>query len=158
MRHIGILSEPVGRLYFLASGIEYTPGGDHPFGLFVLYLFRREHITVLVVGFFPPVAEEIDTGCQEVDSGGLEELVAASASFFLAFLQGLKQGFCGFGCGSKVVDVFQLDRIYPAAVFHIHEVDDVEFAPLGQLSELLVLLVMIVQFGSQCRKFVVVNY
>ena len=144
MWHIGILSEPISRFHFLACGIEHPSGGNHPLGLFVLYLFCREHIAVLVVGFFPPVAEEIDTGGKEVDGRGLEELVTATASFFLAFLQGFKQSLGGFRCGSKVVDVFQLDRIYPAAVFHINEIDYIELAPLGQLSELLIFLIMIV--------------
>ena len=83
---IGILSEPISRFHFLACGIEHPSGGYHPLGLFVLYLLCREHISVLVVWLFAPVAEEIDAGSQEVDSGCLKELVTATASFFLAFL------------------------------------------------------------------------
>ena len=86
MRHVGIPSKPVGWFHFLASRIEYTPGWNHPFGLLVLHFFCRKHITILVIWFFAPVAEEIDTGRQEVHCRGLEELVAATASFFFAFL------------------------------------------------------------------------
>lgn len=85
MWHIGILSEPISRFHFLTCGIEYTSGGYHPLGLVVLYLLCREHIAVLVVWFFAPVAEEIDAGGKEVDSGCLKELVTATASFFLTF-------------------------------------------------------------------------
>ena len=48
-------------------------------------------------------------------------------------------------------------RVHSFGVFHIHKVDDVELTAFWQFPQLLVLLVVVVQFGSQGRELVVVN-
>ena len=40
---------------------------------------------------------------------------------------------------------------------HIHEVDDIELASLGYFASGEVLAVVIVEFGGQCRKLVVID-
>ena len=48
-------------------------------------------------------------------------------------------------------------RVHSLGVFHIHKVDDIELAAFWQFAQLLVLLVVVVQFGCQGRELVVVN-
>ena len=43
-------------------------------------------------------------------------------------------------------------------VLHVHEVNHIELAALGQLSELLVFLVVVVQFRGQRRELVVIDH
>ena len=51
-----------------------------------------------------------------------------------------------------------LDRVHTARILHIHEVDDVKRAILRNPVQSLVFLVMVVQFCSQCRELIVVDY
>ena len=48
-------------------------------------------------------------------------------------------------------------RVHSLGVFHIHKVDDIELTAFWQFAQLLVLLVVIVQFGCQGRKLEVIN-
>lgn len=58
-----------------------------PHGLGVQHFLSYQHLAVLVVWFLAIVDEEADTVGVEVDIRGLEELVAAATTIFLAFLQ-----------------------------------------------------------------------
>ncbi|EEB23790.1 hypothetical protein BACDOR_03755 [Phocaeicola dorei DSM 17855] len=140
--------------------VEHPSCGYQPFRLWVFTPLGNQHLSVLVVGLLAVVAEEIDAGGKEVDGRGLEELVAATAAFLLAFLQGFKQGLGGLARCGKVVDVLQLDGVHTARILHIHKVDDVELHAMGHLAVLgiLVLQVMIVEFGGESGKLIVVHH
>jgi hypothetical protein len=68
--------------------VEHPSCGYQPLRLRVFTPLGNQHLSVLVVGFFAVVAEEIDAGGKEVDGRGLEELVTATAAFLLSLLQG----------------------------------------------------------------------
>ena len=66
MGHIAVLTQPIGRFHFVPHFVEYSSCGYHTQCLFVLHLFCYQHVTVLVVWFFLPITEEVDTCRQEV--------------------------------------------------------------------------------------------
>ena len=160
MRHIRVFAQPIGGLHLHARMIEHPSCGYQPLGLRVFTSFGYQHLPVLVVGLFAIVAEEIDAGGKEVDGRGLEELVAATAAFLLSLLQGFKQSLGGLARCGKVVDVLQLNRVHTARILHIHKVYDVELHAIGHLTVLgiLVLQVMIVEFGGEGGKLIVVHH
>ena len=158
MRHVAVLAQPVGGFHNVPVFAVANYARRFPeLRLRVLPLLRIQLVSVLVVRLFLVVHEEVDTRGEEVHRRSLEELVAAAASLFLAFLQGFQQSLGCLACRCKVVDVLRLDGVHPPAVFHIHEVDDVELAALWQLAQLLVLPVMIVQLGRQSGKLIVIH-
>ena len=131
MRHVAVLAQPVGGLHdvpvlAVTDNSRWLP----ELRFRILPLLRIQQVAVLVVRFFFVVHEEVDTSGEEVHRRSLEELVATSAAFFLALLQGFQQGLRRFARCRKVVDVFRLDGVHPLAVLHIYEVDDVELAAL----------------------------
>ena len=87
MRHVAVLAQPIGRLTDIALGItDDTCRLDHP-RLRVNSLVVGQLPALLVIGPLLIIAEEVDARGEEVDSGSLEELVAAASTLFLAFLQ-----------------------------------------------------------------------
>ena len=158
MGHVRVFAQPVGGLHDVpALAVTHHARRLPELRFRVLTLFGVQPVAVLVVGLFLVVHEEVDAGGEEVHRRGLEELVAAAASLFLALLQRFQQGLRRLAGRSEVVDVLRLDGVHPPAVLHIDKIDDVELAPLRQLSQLLVLPVMVIQLGGQSGEFVVVN-
>src|SRR5574344_1301131 len=88
MWHVAVLAQPISGLHLRARMVEHPSCGYQPFRLWVFTPLGNQHLSVLVVGLLAVVAEEIDAGGKEVDGRGLEDLVAATAAFLLAFLQG----------------------------------------------------------------------
>ena len=126
MRHVRVLTQPVGRLHE-KSVLIHDPSGEPLLpGLPVRRVFRDELTAVLVVGHLVPIAEKEDAGRKEVHGGGLEELVRAAATFLLTLLEGIQQGLGGLARSRKVVDILELDRVDALGVLHIDEIDDVE--------------------------------
>ena len=88
MRHVRILSQPVGRLHDVAALFVTHDSGRLPeFGFRVLTFLRVQHVSVLVIRLPLVIDKEIDAGSKEVHSGCLEKLVASAATFLLALLQ-----------------------------------------------------------------------
>ena len=160
MWHVRVFAKPVGRFHSLChvGGCEYTSCRFPLRGVRVFNPFCIQLVAVLVVWLLLVVDEEVDACGKEVHGRGLEELVRPAATLFLAFLQGLDERLCGLLCGSQVIDVFLLDGIDPTGVFHIHEIDDVESASFGCLSQSLVLLVVVIELGGQGGELVVIEY
>ncbi len=160
MRHVAVLAQPIGGLHLRSRMVEHPSRGYQPLGLRIFPFLRNQHLAVLVVWFLAVVAEEIDAGGKEVNCGSLEELVRATTSLLLPLLQGFQQCFCCLARRGKVVDVFQLDGVYPAAVLNIDKVDDVELHPLGHSAILgvLVLQIVVVELGGKGRELVVIHY
>ena len=87
MRHITVFAQPIGRCHHLAVMVEHAARQFHVVRLFVLRVFRHQLMAVLVVGQTLVVHEEIDTGREEVHSRSLEELIRATATLVLTFVQ-----------------------------------------------------------------------
>ena len=159
MRHVRVFSQPVGRFNdFSALFVPHHTRWLPEFRFRVLPFLCVQFVSFDIIRLALVVHEEIDAGGEEVHSRGLEELVAATASLFLAFLQALQQRLRRLAGRSEVVDVFRLNGIYPAAVLHVHEINHVELAALGQLAEFLVFLVVVVQLRSQSRELIVIDH
>ena len=159
MRHIRVFSKPIGRFHDAATLTVTNDTRRLPeLRLRILPFLRIQFLSVCIVGFPLVVHEKVDTGGKKVHGRSLKELVTASASLFLAFLQGFQQGFRRFARRRKIIDVLCLNGVHPFAVLHIHEVDDVELASFWHFAELLVFFVMIVKFSGKCRKFVVIDH
>ena len=156
--HVRVFAKPICRFHLVPMLIKHLAGRFQPFGQRFFNLLRYQFLAVLVIRFTFIVHEEVDTGCQEVHRRCLEELVTATATFLLSFLQGFKEGFRRFTGCSQVVDVLLLNRIHPSAVFHIHKVDDIELASLRQITVLLVLQIVVVKLGCQCGELIVIYH
>ena len=128
MRHVRVLTQPVGRLHE-KSVLIHDPSGEPLLpGLPVRRVFRDELTAVLVVGHLVPIAEKEDAGRKEVHGGSLEELVRSATAFLLSLLKGVQQGLGGLAGRREVIDVLELDRVDPPGVLDIDEVNDVELA------------------------------
>ena len=160
MRHIRVFAQPVGRFHtvFLGSIGKHTASRFHLCGLRILNPFRIKLFAVLIIRLLLIVHEEVDTGSEEVHGRSLEELVRTATTFLFAFLQGLNQGLSRFLCCCQIVDVLLLDRIHATRILHVHEVDDVERTVLRNPVQCLVLLVVVVELGGQCRKLIVIDH
>ena len=158
MRHVRVFAQPICRFHLVPMLIKHFAGRFQAFSQRFFNLLRYQFLAVFVIRFTFIVHEEVDTSCQEVHRRCLEELVTATATFLLSFLQGFKEGFGCFTGSCQVVDVLLLDRIHPSAVFHIHKVDDIELASLRQITVLLVLQIVVVKFGCQCGELIVIYH
>ena len=86
MRHVTVFTQPISRLTDVAPGIaDDARGLDHP-RLRIDGLVISQFPAMLIVGPLLIVAEKIDARSEEVDRRGLEKLVAAASTLFLAFL------------------------------------------------------------------------
>ena len=87
MGHVAIFAKPVGSFHLPACMVKDTSCRLLDESLGVGGHLCNKGIAILVVWHFLVVHEEIDAGSQEVDGRCLEELVTATSTFFLAFLQ-----------------------------------------------------------------------
>ena len=87
MGHVAIFAKPVGCFHLSACMVKDTSRRLLDESLGVGGHLGNKGIAILVVWHFLVVHEEIDAGSQEVDGRCLEELVTATSTFFLAFLQ-----------------------------------------------------------------------
>ena len=158
MRHVAVLAQPIGRRDGIASLVEHATRQFPVVCLLVLRIFRHQLVAVLVVGQTLVVHEEIDAGGEEVDCRGLEELVGATATLILTFVQRIDQRLRGLLGSGQRVNVLMLDRVHTARILHIHEVDDVELTARRRLALRLVDAVVIVELLGEGRELVVVNH
>ena len=76
----------------------------------------------------------------------------------MTFLKRFYQGFGSFLGGSQVADILLLDRVDPAAVFHVNEVDDSELTSFGESVLFLVLSIVVVELGGQSGELIVIHH
>lgn len=86
VRHIAVLSQPIGWFHQLTTVIEHLTGRLPYTRLGVKNLLSLKHVSIGIVRLLFVVDEESDAGSEEVHSRGLEELVAATSTFLLTFL------------------------------------------------------------------------
>ena len=158
MRHIAVLSQPIGRRHHLAVMVEHTASQFLVVRLFVLRVFRHQLVAVLVVGQTLVVYKEIDTGREEVHGRSLEELIRATATLVLTFVQRVNQRLSRLLSSRQRVDILVLNRVHPSRILHIHEVDDVELTACRRPAFRLVDAVVIVELLGEGRELVVVNH
>ena len=160
MRHVAVLAKPVVTVWtdLIVIGIKDSSCRLRTMCLWLFgHLGFQGLVGLLVIRNLSVISEEEDTSRKEVDGRSLEELVRTTSTLFLAFLQRFEQRLSRFTGSGKIGNVFELNRIHSSAILYIYEVDDIELAALGHLASCKVFAVMIVEFGGQCRKLVVVN-
>ena len=161
MWHVAVLAQPISGLHLRARMVEHPSCGYQPFRLWVFTPLGNQHLSVLVVGLLAVVAEEIDAGGKEVDGRGLEELVAATAAFlFLPFCRDSSRVSAVSLAAARLLMYFNWMGFTRREYSTSTKVDDVELHAMGHLAVLgiLVLQVMIVEFGGESGKLIVVHH
>ena len=163
VRHVRILTFPVGRLYlvFLVTDLlrilKYPPGQPFVMGFLILAVFGEEFIAVLVKRLLVVVYEKEDTDCKKVGYGCLEKLVGIATGSLLSLLKGLNKCLRCFLCCSQICNVLLLDRIDACAVLNINKVNDIEITVFWQVTLHLIFPIVIIELSRKCRELVVID-